>query len=370
MLKKIFIISLIIFVGGFSVWGVYNISFKKSIDSEETEDTKNTEKLSKTIAAITSEEILAPKLVEDKNVIRYYLKNSGQVYEIDLAGFKTNPFSENKVSNFIFAVWSPNGNKTITKHSVFNETKFVYNDHLKKESATLKNNIDYVVWQNDNKIVYKYFNPETKERSINISNPDGSDWKKLVNLSFKKIDIAPIPQSGLISFWNIPDAYTETRLSTVSPIGEEEKNIFQDKYGADYLWSPDGNWLLVSHSNQEGGNKIQLAILDSQGKNYKNIGLPTLVSKCAWSKNSQTVFCALPGDLPQNVVMPNDYQKKMFQTKDTFWKVNIKTGEKERIINLEEINQEFDAQDLFLNQDESQLFFVNRRDGLLYRLSL
>lgn len=370
MLKKVFIISLVIFVGGLSVWGVYNISLKKTPNTQNEGLEEKKENLSQTITAISDQKVLAPKIIEEKNVIRYYLKETGQIYEIDLAGFESSTFSQNTISNFSFAIWSPDGNKTITKHSVFGENQFVYNDHLKKESATLKKNIDYVVWQNDNKIIYKYFNPETEERSLDIANPDGTDWKKLSDLSFKKIDVSPVPQSGLVSFWNLPDAYSQTRLSIVSPVGEGEKNIFKEKYGTDYLWSPDGSLALVSHSNQEGGSKIQLAIIDSQGENYKNLGLPTLVSKCAWSKDSQTVFCALPGNLPQNVVMPNDYDKGLFHTTDTFWKINIQTGEKERLVDLEEISQEFDAEDLFINTNESQLFFTNRKDGLLYRIAL
>jgi hypothetical protein len=68
--------------------------------------------------------------------------------------------------------------------------------------------------------------------------------------------------------------------------------------------------------------------------------------------------------------MPNDYYSNKFQTADTFWKVNVLTGEKTRLIDLNKISAKIDAKNIFLNPDESLLFFVNRIDGKLYQISL
>jgi hypothetical protein len=74
--------------------------------------------------------------------------------------------------------------------------------------------------------------------------------------------------------------------------------------------------------------------------------------------------------MPNTAVLPNEYNEKKFTSVDTFWKVNVATGEKTRIIETSQISGSFDATKLFLNSDESMLFFANRIDGKLYRLNM
>ena len=68
--------------------------------------------------------------------------------------------------------------------------------------------------------------------------------------------------------------------------------------------------------------------------------------------------------------MPDDYQNNKFNTSDTFWKMDIATGEKERIIEAVDIKEKYDSSSLFLSATEDALYFINKRDHKLYRISL
>ena len=103
---------------------------------------------------------------------------------------------------------------------------------------------------------------------------------------------------------------------------------------------------------------------------YYELGIPTIVSKCVWSSDNKEVYYALPGGIPEKSVMPNDYQEGKFTTEDTFWKVEVSSGKKERIVNTEEIKEKYDSSNLFLSPTRSALYFVNKIDGKLYRISL
>jgi hypothetical protein len=92
------------------------------------------------------------------------------------------------------------------------------------------------------------------------------------------------------------------------------------------------------------------------------------VKKCVWSTDSKSLFCALPGNIPETSILPNDWQEGKLQTTDTFWKIEVATGEKERLIEIEKISGSFDVLEPFLSQDEKTLFFSNKADGKLYRL--
>jgi hypothetical protein len=82
------------------------------------------------------------------------------------------------------------------------------------------------------------------------------------------------------------------------------------------------------------------------------------------------LYYALPGSLPTDAVMPNDYFTKPLFTQDTFWKVSVETGEKNRIVETRNITKNYDATSMMVNDDETMLVFVNRIDGKMYTIAL
>jgi hypothetical protein len=313
--------------------------------------------------------VLAPKITTSGLTIKYYSKTTGKTYEVGVDGSNRRATSETGLPGLTNVTWSPDGTRVISMFSRgTDQTQFFYYNYTTGIGLPLKNNLDTVVWQNDNKIFYKYYNPGTKERSLNVSDPDGTNWSKIADLPYKDVSIAPIPKTGLVSFWNKPNSNVETNFQTASILTPTPKTIFRGRTGADYRWSLDGNKALVSHTTDTGG--IALAVINSQGGEYKNLEAPTVVSKTIWSKDNKTVYFALPGSVPAGSVMPDDYLNGKFNTTDTFWRVDVTTGKKDRIVSLDKINGQFDATDLFLNTDESMLFFINRSDQKLYRINL
>ena len=377
--KKIFIFSSSFFILLILLWGIYFLSFREpskqkessveiSTPIQKTETTKKTSKLS----VVSEEAVLSPVLIKDNSALKYYSKENGFIYQIEFDGSNKIALSEKELFGLTDVSWSPSQDKVINNFYADGRNSFFYYNHTERSGYSLKNNLDTVVWQNNEKILYKHYEPSSQKRSLNIANPDGSDWIELTNLDSPKIKIAPVPMTGLISFWNQGNGFEETLLQTIPALGGDKKILFSGSFGTDYLWSPDGNQILISHLTERESSNIQLAITNAKGGEYKNLNIPTIVSKCAWSTTENVIYYALPGMIPENTVMPNDYFAGQFKTADTFWKVDIKTGEAIRLINLDEFKEfsSIDAIDLFLNEDESMLFFTNRTDGKLYSLTL
>ena len=380
--KKIFFVSSSLLAVILLLWGVYYLSFRKPADrvaesqKKEEAGAKESPTLQKTgtvdkIKVISQEPVLGPIFVSEDHIIKYYSKENGKAYQIDPDGNGKKIISEKELPGLTGVSWSPDKMKVISKFSKDGgNNQFFYFDYILRKGIPLISNLDFVVWGSDRKIFYKYFNPLNQERSLNMSNPDGTNWEKIIDLSLKDILIAPIPQSSLVSFWTKPDANFETILQSVSLVGQSSKTLFTGKFGADYLWNNNGAKALLSHSNARGGTKIRLAVINDQGGEYRNLEIPTFVTKCVWSRDNKTVYYALPASIPENAIMPNDYYNASFSTDDTFWKVDTQTGEKERIVSLDKITEKLDADTLFLNGDESFLFFVNKKDDKLYRIEL
>jgi hypothetical protein len=376
-LKKVFIFSslglaLLLFLGG-----IYSLVFKPAVEnpsSSALDSVISPEKKSSTqekMALLTDEPVLGPTLNEDGSALKYYSQKDQGFYELSFDGKTRTLLLKKALPGLTNILWSPDKKQAIFKIKPTSTSWYfvLFNFSTQKETV-LSDTMDSIFWQNNNKILYQYFDSVKKEQTLNLSDPDGSNWKKIADLNFTPVFSASIPQSGLISFWNNPDAYTESILNSASLISNENLPIFQGKFGANFLWSSNGGLLLTSHSNERAGKKIQLAIMNNKGGEYKNLEIPTLTVKCAWSKDNKTLYYALPASIPENSIMPNDYFSNKFNTTDTFWKVNVLTGEKSRLIELGKISAQVDAIDLFFNSDESLFFFTNKIDGKLYRISL
>lgn len=377
ILKKIFWLSIFILAVSLLFWGVYNLSFKNNSETANKKAPGDKNALlaptsaNEKISPISDGAVIAPTLSPDKNSIDYFSQKNGHVYRIDFYGQKQKTLSEKDLDNFSEAAWSIDGSKAIIKTGAKNSSSFSLYDPSSGKITPLKKNLDEVVWQtNTNRILYKYYNPTTKERTLNVADPDGNNWTKLADLSYRNLSIAQVPRTGLISFWNSADAYAQTDFESIPVTGGDATGLNSRDFGADYLWSPTGNWVLVSHSDKKGGFKMALGVMNSNGGEYKDLGIPTFASKCAWSKDGKTVYYALPGDIPDNSVLPNDYNTGKFHTTDTFWKVDVATGKKTRLVDTGDIKKSFDASQMFLNSSESLLFFVNKTDGKLYKIIL
>ncbi|MCK4635275.1 MAG: hypothetical protein KAT32_00255 [Candidatus Moranbacteria bacterium] len=375
LLKKIFIISAVImvFISIFS--GIYFLVFKKSpekiIKNEPIKEKsfESLETVSLKIASMTSGTVISAAVNIKDGSIYYYSNLDGTLWNITERGTNATKISDEKLLNIKSIDWSNDSQLAII---TFSDGHIVINNHQTGEQINLKENIDSAGWSNINdKIIYKYFDENKKERSLNSANLDGSNWKKIVNLDFRHVSFQSIPHSIQIAFWSKPDSSSITKLfkTNITSLSEPQK-IFGDKFGADFLFSPDGSKFIVSYVNEEGGQKMNLGIANSQGEEFQDLQIPTLIQKVVWSKDSKTIYYAQPSGVSDGSVMPNDYLNKKFVTQDTFWKMEIATGKKERLVKLEELIEQLDATNLFLSKTEDALFFINRANGLLYRLSM
>jgi len=382
-MKKIFIISLVLLIVVMVFLGIYNIAFKKSEEpvireADQKEQIKKTMPAaevgvikSEKITAISSIEVVGAVFDKKNDAILYYSAKDGTTWKSDPNGKNIMQTSQTKVLGIKNVLWSPDKSKVLTTVEKEGKLVFYEYDTIAQKAVELKNGLDTAVWDNMGaKILYKYFDQTTKIRTLNIANPDGSDWQKITDIDFRNISISRIPLTSLVSFWNYPLADAETQLMSVGvAVGDEPRTIFKGKFGADYSWSPNGSLALISSLNEKDGKKITLGTVNLKGE-YNDLNIPTVVSKAVWSSDSKIIYYAVAGGIPETAIMPNDYYDGKFTTKDTFWKLDITTGKKERLVEPEDVSAVYDANNLFLSPTEDTLYFINKIDGKLYKIAL
>ena len=379
-MKKIFIISAVLLVLVLIFLGVYNFAFKKEatntqqknspVIAETKKPTAAPEIRIEKIKAISDGPVLGPVIDKKTEKVKYYDANNGTVWQTDSDGQNKQQLNSTKVLGIKSVLWSPDHSRVLTTMQKDEKTVFYMYDYVSQKSTLLKNGLDTVVWDGlGTKIYYKYYDAISKKRNLNIANPDGSAWQVIGDIEQKNIKISALPLTSLVSYWNYPSNTDETQLKLIGATGGEQKLLLSGRYGADYLWSPKGDKALVSSLVDKNSKSMTLGIVNTEGK-YQDLNIPTFVSKCAWSDDDKTVYYALPGDILSGATMPNDYQENKFNTNDTFWKMDITTGEKERIVDPTEIKSKYDSSNLILSPTEDSLYFINKTDQKLYKVSL
>jgi hypothetical protein len=377
MAKKIFYFSLSLFILALIFLGAYNFAFKNNINSPFAEKPA-LESGQKEIIAVAGEEKIANVINEEllgavasaDGFLYYYSLDDQALKRSTLEGKSKTILISNLPGTATRVLFTKDQDQALLLLKQPGGGTLWHLANLQTKSLTpLKAEMGRLAWDNlGGKISYQYTDPVTGSRSLNIANPDGSEWKKLADLGVDDSFLASVPQSSLVSFWNRPTASSLAPLETVSIAGEK-RTFFSGVFGGDYSWSPDGDRLLISGSDSPNGEGFSLRVMQNGGE-ARSLSLPTIITKTVWSKNDRVVYYALPGGLPENTLLPDDYFSKPLSTKDTFWKVDVTTGKKSRLIELKAGTRSFDSSELFLSEEEEFLFFIDRTDKRLYRIEL
>lgn len=375
-MKKTFYISVGLLVLVLIFLAAYNFAFRNNVNDPVADPEKkalppasdDAAPIVTNIQNVINEDILGAAIAPDGDIY-YYSLDEQALKKASMEGKDKSVLMSSLPGEPLHIAWSPKKDKALLllKQSG-GQSLWHFADLMTKTLVPLRPEMSRLAWNNlGDKIFYQYTDMRTQERSLDVANPDGSGWKKLAFL-YRDSFIAPIPQSTAVSFWGKPNALEKTYFETVSLTGENRRTLLSEKFGADYLWSPDGEKALVSTSDEKSGHGIVLNTMNANGGEFQGLSIPTFVSKAVWSQGGKALYYALPGALPESALLPNDYFDKPLHTKDTFWKVDTATGKKTRLADLKEVTQSFDSADLFLSPQEDALFFTDRVTHRLYRI--
>lgn len=385
-MKKVFIISSILLVVVLIFLGIYNFAFNDTTKTSQKKDTtqkqiaekqqnaavvketgsetvktpqKSVTPKDERIIPVSKRRVVSPTIDQSKEKIRFYDKDTGEVIEVPIIGGNERLFSDVRLPGFVYAAWAPDAQRVLTKFVDKHGVRIYFFDHRTSRGTQLKRGIDRVEWAiTGDQILYTFFDNGTRRTTLNIADADGKNWRILAEDIAKGTRFVNVQQSSRIALWRSPNAYEKTDLKVVSLLDTKPKpkTIFSGHYNADFLFSPNGERILISSTQTRGSNARMLGIANADGGEYLNLRIPTNVNKCAWATNSRTIYCAFPtGD------------------RDTFWKIDVTTNKKERILDLDNVigsSTRYQAFDLFLAPDGQALFFINAIDGRLYRIAL
>lgn len=318
------------------------------------------------IKPISQEQVIAPTIGSDGKTVKYFSKTNGNIYQSDFDGGSLKKTSSVNLTNLLKALWSPDKDKIIGIFAEKETIKKYFYDYTSNQSSILNEKIKYVAWSPDSKkIAYHFVDSGSEQNNISLSNPDGTNWKNIFKTRLDNV-IIEWPIKEKISLRTPPSGLAQGVLYSINSETGDFFKVISDTFGLYVNWSPKGDKILFSSTNNRGKNPT-LNLSDEKGTSFKNLNLGGLADKCTWSKDDKTIFCALPQELSQNATWPDDYYKGLVILKDDIYKINLETEQRTKIIGSTAAIS-YDAQELFLSPKEDYLFFVNRSNGLLYSL--
>lgn len=389
--KKIFIFALILLILGGATILVYNLYFKAPAPPKEPAGASNNagdslpnagadaqngaaspqlrgaQTVALKIKPISQEKVFGATIGADGKTVKYYSRENGNLFESDFDGDAVKKISSVSLKNIIKIIWSPDKNRVVGVFSQENKVKKYFYDYTTNQTAQLNQNIGYVSWSRDSRqIIYQFTDKQTDKNTISVANPDGASWKDVLKTRLDDL-IIEWPAKNKVSLQTKPSGLSGGLLAVFDPALGDFKTIISDSFGLSAKWSPIADKFIYS-STSAGGKNPKISLADANGQRIGSWFENGLADKCVWSSDNKTIFCALPQEISQSAVWPDDYYKGLVVLADDFYKINLETGARTKIAPQLRDAAGYDAQDLFLSPQEDRLFFVNKKDGLLYGL--
>ncbi len=137
--------------------------------------------------------------------------------------------------------------------------------------------------------------------------------------------------------------------------------LAQDLPGLLVNVSPDATQLLYSTVGNRG---LTLNLKDTSTKEIIPLSIKTLASKCTWSNDGSTFYCAVPTNINSRIIdtLPNSWHKGQFSFRDNLWRINPSTGDAIRLAHATGL----DIIDLQEGSDGKIILFKNKTDQSLW----
>lgn len=382
MAKKVFFFSLTLFVLTlvFFLWRSYSqgtlLSVKKSEIKMENKTFFSQEGFENNLDATNEKENSQKKI---KKIVEgpvsgaiFLTKEKKLVYYSNQNFLKTNLDGQNRQSVGAHPFgkiekinWSFNQNKALIKDE---SGEIVIFDLEKKEFTTFPLKTNLMEWGNLNgQFLYEYFDVKKNRRILDSSfDLTGKTWTEVVDLPYEKASLEVNPFKNEVLIFPDPKYGIAGDIFRID-LSSGKKEKFLNYYkGMDFLFSPSGKKILESYIKNDG--RISLGIIDSATGFFQDLNFPSSVKKCVWTDEEDEVLCAAMLS-SEKVSLPEDWENKKGSFQDIFWKINVNNGKQERLFEMG-LEEKTDAENLFLDETESKLFFIDRITGGLFRIDL
>jgi len=279
--------------------------------------------------------------------------------------------SETIFTNILKIDWSNNQDKVLLTFEDNGKIRYSLFDLTQDLTYLLPSYITAIDFSFDDKNFVIYHQEENNNYLATLS-LDGTKETKLLEINFSNIEIFSLDKDNLIFYQKpaplmpIEGVFTynlKTKNLTTLPIYLYDTTKI---YGLEAMPSKNGDYLLFSATDYQNKN-LELYVFEIAENKFFKMPFASFVDKCTFTNDSKNIYCAYSNSFSNNdFSYPFDYYLGLISSQDSFAKVNLETGE----FTIFTENTPFDANNLQVSENEDFLVFINKYDGLIYKLKL
>ena len=310
---------------------------------------------------LSDEHVLSPTLFFQGDGIAYF-DSQGQLYNASLekgaSGYTMGNLRQITLpvrTGVGKVVWPATGNNFLVESksasgsrawSVFNSVTNSYVD--------LPSNITTIDWLPDGEtLVYIWLDSQGKS-TLNVANTDNTSYQDVAEIWENDDEISVSPDGQSILFYRRDSKEAKNQINLTTPDGSLFRGIVLEGYNSGVLWAPDNRHFLFGRRNASGSYELWLGDITLGA--VRGLGIITTTEKVVWSKDSQTIYAAVPKANSSSLGLSEDQAVR----------INTETLEQKQY----DLGSGIDARDLFLSLTDDALFFKNAQDSTLYYLDL
>lgn len=292
---------------------------------------------------LPSEKVSYPKLSLDGRSIIYYDASSGYLHKIELSETGNKSSALQKIKPYLQNLsWSWD-RKLLLAYDGADHTVY---DLVESTGKEINHNILNPVFSAfGDKSAYLWHDPELNTSDISVADTKFEIFINLLSARDKNWKIAWAGKETLSLEYKNGNS---TSLFTLDTENQKLTRLIDSKEELKFKWSSSGSALLYSYRSAKD---VLLSYRDLVSEKEYQILQATPASKCTWSIDNTTFYCAINKGFNDGFFV--------FNTKNQ----SLKTLKTDTSIKTK-------AEDLFLSADEKYLFFRNSFDTALYRLKI
>ena len=313
---------------------------------------------------LTDEAVVGPAFDAKRQKILYYKKGDGHLVSNSVGGGNEETISNLTILNILEVLWSPDMKKTIILYQDGDAIKkFVTDATSTPKVAFLPQESTTPAWSPDGKSIW-WLAKQAETYTLISADINGKNQKKPglttpmpeLNLSVIAPDLALlVPKT--VSFFETPLFLFSSKTSVL--------NLVLTGFGLLAIADPNPKTQnIVYTKTSRAGTLEDLHLLDFKSGKDTSWPLKTLAAKCAFSRDSKLLFCAVPKDPPARD-LPEAWFEGKVSFADAIYRIDLATGKAEEVF-----YEGSDVTNLIVNDDAKKLFFINKKTGFLYGLSL
>ncbi len=329
----------------------------------------------------------AKKKRQQETIIRYAEKVKSPIYETKTNTLDTQRLASAQIPLVEEVVWNPKGDSLYMRYAdEDNEDIITYFGKLlpikNASSSFIAEGVTFDTQEIKGSFLSKgiqqllvlgeksnlFYLTKISEKGAGISaGPDGVKKTQIFSSPLTEWT-SSWPKEGTIAIANKPTYLSPSSLYFLNTSTNAIEKILGGYNGLTTLVSPDIKSVLFTKNDE---NTTNTNIYNLAKGSVVSFPLTTFPEKCAWSKKDVSIlFCAVPRILPTQQY-PDDWYQGVVSFSDALYRVNTKNNSVTLIADpLVLVQESIDVVNPSLTEKEDFILFQNKKDGILWSLSL